>query len=90
VTCAWCFGPIPRAARADARFCGGRCRVAAHRSSKRYDSKKKIAERRGRVPASDARRHKALQLRQYEAVLAAGGGTDWTRAKVEALKLELT
>ena len=64
--------------------------MAAHRSSKRYDSKKKIAERRGRVPASDLRRAKALQLQQYEAVLAAGGGTDWTRAKVEALRLELT
>jgi len=42
------------------------------------------------VPESDLRRHKALQLSQYEAVLAAGGGTDWTRAKVAALKLELT
>jgi hypothetical protein len=90
MTCAWCLGPIPRAARADARYCGGRCRVAAHRSKKRYDSKRKVALRRGRIPGSDLRRHKALQLSQYEAVLAAGGGTDWTRAKVAALKLELT
>ena len=90
MTCAWCFGSIPRAARADARYCGGRCRVAAHRSKKRYDSKRKIALRRGRVPDSDLRRHKALQLAQYEGVLAAGGGTDWTRAKVATLKLELT
>ena len=64
--------------------------MAAHRSAKRYDSKKKVSERRGRVPESDVRRHKTLQLRQYEDVIAAGGGTDWTRAKVEALRLELT
>jgi predicted nucleic acid-binding Zn ribbon protein len=29
--CAWCHGPIPDSARADARFCSQRCRQASHR-----------------------------------------------------------
>src|SRR5207244_6408540 len=30
--CAECSGPIPVLARSDARYCSGRCRVAAHRA----------------------------------------------------------
>jgi hypothetical protein len=80
---------MPAALRADARYCSPGCRVAAHRSARRYDTRKKIALR-GRTPAeSDRWRHKVLQLEQYEAVIAAGGGTDWTRQKVADLRLEL-
>ncbi|GGX01997.1 bifunctional DNA primase/polymerase [Streptomyces chryseus] len=31
-TCEHCPGPMPITARADARYCSGRCRVAAHRA----------------------------------------------------------
>lgn len=31
-SCSWCGSPISPLARADARWCSGRCRVAAHRS----------------------------------------------------------
>ena len=31
-TCEQCPGPMPIMARADARYCSGRCRVAAHRA----------------------------------------------------------
>lgn len=31
-SCSWCAGELPRRARADARFCSGRCRVASHRA----------------------------------------------------------
>lgn len=75
--------------RADARFCSSGCRVSAHRSARRYDTLKKVASR-GRTPAeSDRLRHKRLQLEQYETVIAAGGGTNWTRDKVADLRREL-
>lgn len=32
--CAWCAGDMPITARADARTCSTRCRVAAHRAAK--------------------------------------------------------
>ncbi|MFD6027404.1 DNA primase [Streptomyces griseoluteus] len=32
--CAWCGGDMPTTARADARFCSTRCRVASHRAAK--------------------------------------------------------
>lgn len=32
--CEWCDGDMPLAARADARMCSARCRVAAHRAKK--------------------------------------------------------
>lgn len=32
--CTWCDGDMPLTARADARTCSGRCRVAAHRANK--------------------------------------------------------
>jgi primase-polymerase (primpol)-like protein len=31
-TCQHCAGPMPITARSDARYCSGRCRVAAHRA----------------------------------------------------------
>lgn len=33
--CTWCGGDMPITARADARTCSGRCRVATHRAGKR-------------------------------------------------------
>ncbi|MER7482805.1 DNA primase [Streptomyces sp. NPDC126510] len=33
--CAWCGGDMPITARADARTCSARCRVAAHRAAKK-------------------------------------------------------
>ena len=62
----------------------------AHRMKRRYDSKKKMALRRGRTTAADLIHAKRLQLRQYEALVDSGAATEWTRAKIATLKLELT
>jgi len=37
-TCQHCLKPLPCTARSDARFCSGRCRVAAHRDRHTADS----------------------------------------------------
>ena len=87
VTCEWCLGSVPRAARADSVYCSSKCRVYAFRSRRRYDTKAKQAKRR---PApSDRRRHHALQLRQLEEVVSAGGGTEWTTKRIADLRVML-
>ena len=60
----------------------------AHRNRRRYDNKRKQADtalRRG-IPASDLQHGFRLQLRQLQAVIDDGRGTDWTRKRVEELR----
>ena len=70
-------------------YCSSGCRVAAHRSKRRHATKAQQSARRGRGTDGEVLRHKKLQLRQYEQIVADGGGTDWTRSKIASLRLEL-
>lgn len=58
--CEHCAGPLPIMHRRDARFCSGRCRVAAHRA-------------RGRVPAALSGRARWVRRSSKKVPLTAAG-----------------